>query len=53
MTPLGKEIFFLIYLCFFRDNRVVGAASLMYDPVVSRFAELIAKGAVITKDIIL
>lgn len=31
---------------------VVAAGSLMYDPVVSRYAELVSKGAVITLEII-
>lgn len=32
-----------------RDEKVVAAASLMFDPAVARLAELMASGQIITK----
>lgn len=32
-----------------RDEKVVAAASLMFDPAVTRLAELMASGQIITK----
>ncbi|GAV05439.1 hypothetical protein RvY_15574 [Ramazzottius varieornatus] len=37
---------------YLKDDTVVAASSLMYDPVVSRFAEILSKGATITRSII-
>lgn len=37
---------------YLQDDKVVAACSLMYDPVVSRFAELLSKGALITRSTI-
>lgn len=37
------------YSFFNRDEVVVAAASLMFDPAVSRLAEMMATGQVITK----
>ena len=40
-----------IMICFcFRSERVTAAASLGWDPVVSQFAQLLAKGGSLSKE---
>lgn len=39
----------LNFSCIKRDEKVVAAASLMFDPAVARLAELMASGQIITK----
>lgn len=58
ITPDAAEYeFMLLYVCWIfihisfvnRDEVVVAAASLMFDPAVARLAELMATGQILTK----